>query len=67
MRLATMTVLLLSSFATGCATVGQSSPTDAYCLTHERPSVSEATLQAMTRDELEALDDALTFYDMTCT
>lgn len=59
-------LLTLTLFASGCVTGGQSGTDSAYCLTHDRPSVSEATLQTMTREELEALDDALTFWDLNC-
>jgi hypothetical protein len=65
-KLTTTTVLIATLFASACVSGGQSGPTSSYCLTQPRPSVSEATLQAMSRDELEALDDAITYWDLVC-
>lgn len=55
----------MSSFATSCS-VTSSGNVDAYCLTTERPSHTEAEIMAADRETLIRWNDALDQWKILC-
>lgn len=67
MRVLTIVCVLMMSFATAsCVTTPTGSPTDAYCLTAEKPSHTEAEIMEADRETLIRWNDEADAWAILC-